>query len=128
MGGAPGRTGGLPERREGQGSHSQRNTARRLPGHAHRLGAALLTFTAGEQSAPGPLSHSIRYICMETSLRTLRRPTPCSMAARRGVGCLGVWGQQRAPSHSEKWEEAAACRNAAPRPWGSSRVASSSVT
>lgn len=67
---------------------------------------------------------------METSLRTLRRPHSLLNGSQEGCGgCLGgVGGNKEPPSHSEKWEEAAARRNAAPRPWGSSRVASSSVT
>lgn len=52
----------------------------------------------GEQSAPGPLSHSIRHICMETSLRALRRSHSLLNGSQEGCGAAwGVWGATESP-------------------------------
>lgn len=148
MGGAPGRTG--EGRGEGQGSHSQRDTTHaltfsglwppapgHLPGHAHPppphpphpphpVCRELLCSPSllGEQLAPGLLSHS------RSHWTHLGGPTPCTMAARRGVGAAwGVWEATESPPCTVRSGRRPRPAATLPLvPWGSGRVASSSVT
>lgn len=82
----------------------------------------MLTLTAGGAVSTGAFkSQHQTDTCVWRSRGThLGSPTPCSKAAGRGVGAAwGVWGGDRGPpSHSEKWEEATAGHNTAPRPLG----------
>ena len=86
-------------------------------------GAALLTLTVGGAISTRVFKsqHQTDTCVWRSHCTLLGGPTPCSKAAGKGVGAAwGVCGgRQRAPSHSEKWEEATASRNTAPRPLGS---------
>ena len=78
----------------------------------------------GERLAPGLLSHS------RSHWTHLGGPTPCTMAARRGVGAAwGVWEAiERPPRTVRSGRRPRPAATLPLVPWGSGRVASSSVT